>query len=253
METLHHWSSIRDPDRSKKFAFSVGATNTNPEQQKWMGKLVGYDYEITYKPGKSNSAANALSRVHGSPTLDAIFIPQSLLWNDIRTLNTNDPYLQRIGNLATAKPGQPYEWKNDLICYHNRVVIPSTSPIVTQLLEEHHNTPMGGHSGVLRTYRQLARQYYWPAMHRISREFVAACEVCQKATYSSLSPAGLLQPLPIPSQVWEDISMDFIDGLPRSEGYTSLMVVVDRLTKSAHLIPLSHPYTAKTVAAKFVS
>lgn len=89
-------------------------------------------------------------------------------------------------------------------------------------------------------------------MHRAIREYIAACEVCQKAKYSSLSPAGLLQPLPVPDQVWEDVSMDFIDGLPRSDGNTALMVVVDRLIKSAHLISLSHPYTARTVANKFV-
>lgn len=224
-----------------------------PEQQKWMGKLVGYDYEITYKPGRSNCAADALSRVQGSPTLNAIFVPHSSLWDEIRSLLETDPYLQRIGKLATSNPGSPYAWKDGLICYHNRVVVPPSSPLVKQLLREHHDTPMGGHSGVLRTYRRLSHQYYWPAMHRTVREYVAACEVCQKAKYSSLSPAGLLQPLPVPSQVWEDVSMDFIDGLPRSEGHTSLMVVVDRLTKSAHLIPLSHPYTARTVAAKFVN
>lgn len=224
-----------------------------PEQQKWMGKLVGYDYEITYKPGKSNGAADALSRVHGSPSLDAIFIPQSSIWNDLRVLRDTDPYLQRVGKLAETNPGKPYALKNGLICYHNRVIIPPSSPIMGKLLREHHDTPMGGHSSVLRTYRRLARQYYWPGMHRIVREFVASCEVCQKAKSSSLSPAGLLQPLPILSQVWEDISLDFIDGLPRSESHTSLMVVVDRLTKSAHLIPLTHPYTAKTVASKFIS
>lgn len=224
-----------------------------PEQQKWMAKLVGYDYEITFKPGKSNGAADALSRVHGSPTLDAIFILQSSIWNNLREMTKTDPYLLRVGKLAETNPGRPYEWKNGLICYHNRVIIPPSSPLMGQLLREHHDTPMGGHSGVLRTYRCLARQYYWPGMHRIVREFVASCEVCQKAKTSSLSPAGLLQPLPIPSQVWEDISLDLIDGLPRSETHTSLMVVVDRLTKSAHLIPLTHPYAAKTVAAKFIS
>lgn len=223
------------------------------EQQKWMGKLAGYDYEIVYKPGNTNLVADALSRVHGSPTLDAIFVPQSSLWEDIKVLIQTDPYLQRIGHLATAKPGQPYEWRDGLIYYRNRVVVPPSSPLILQLIREHHDTPMGGHSGVLRTFRRLARQYYWPSMHKVVREYVAACSICQKAKYSSLSPAGLLQPLPVPSQVWEDISMDFVVGLPRSKGHDSLMVVVDRLTKSAHLIPLSHPYTAKTVAAKFVS
>ncbi|XP_023638085.1 uncharacterized protein K02A2.6-like [Capsella rubella] len=120
------------------------------------------------------------------------------------------------------------------------------------LTPEHHDTPMGGHSGVLRTYKRLARLFYWPAMHRVVKQYVAECEICQRAKSTSLAPAGLLQPLPIPDQVWEDISMDFVDGLPRSNGHTTIMVVVDRLTKSAHLVPLAHPYTAKVVAAKFV-
>lgn len=64
-----------------------------PEQQKWMDKLVGYDYEITYKRGKTNSVADAFSRVQGSPTLDAISIPQSSLLDDIKAPNGTDPYL----------------------------------------------------------------------------------------------------------------------------------------------------------------
>lgn len=127
-----------------------------PEQQKWMGKLVGYDYEITYKPGNINSVADALSRVQGSPTLDAIFVPQSTIWDEIKALNGSDPYLKRIGGLATTKPGHPYAWRNGLICYHNRVMVPPSSPIIGQLLREHHDTPLGGHSGVLQTYRRLA-------------------------------------------------------------------------------------------------
>lgn len=84
------------------------------------------------------------------------------------------------------------------------------------------------------------------------RDYVAACDICQITKLAALAPAGLLQPLPIPFHVWEDISMDFIDGLPHLEGHTSIMVVVDRLTKSAHLVVLSYPYTARSVASKFV-
>lgn len=90
-------------------------------------------------------------------------------------------------------------------------------------------------------------------MRKSVQEYVAACDICQRAKYESLSPAGLLQPLPVPDQVWTKMSMDFIDGLPRSENHTSIMVVVDRLSKSANMIALSHPYTAKSVASLFIT
>lgn len=224
-----------------------------PEQQKWMYKLVGYDYSIVYKPGKTNSAADALSRVPDSPVLAAISVPQTSIWTDLRALTTSNPYLLRIGAAAREKPGLPYSWKDGLLCYHNRVVIPPGSPLIKQLLYEHHNTTLGGHSGVLRTFKRLSHHFYWPSMHKTVVTYISHCDTCQRAKSQTMSPAGLLQPLPVPEQLWEDISMDFVDGLPRSGAFTSIMVVVDRLSKSAHLIPLSHPYTASIVATQFVA
>lgn len=71
-------------------------------------------------------------------------------------------------------------------------------------------------------------------MKKEIKKFVELCVVCQTKKYSTQKPAGLLQPLPVPTQVWEDVSMDFITGLPQSRGYTAIMVVVDRLSKYAH-------------------
>ena len=84
------------------------------------------------------------------------------------------------------------------------------------------------------------------------KNFVATCEVCQRNKSDNLSPAGLLQPLPIPTQVWTDISMDFIGGLPKSKGKDTILVVVDRLIKYAHFIPLGHPFNATEVATVFL-
>ena len=79
-------------------------------------------------------------------------------------------------------------------------------------------------------------------------DFIKQCQICQQAKHLNTSPAGLLQPLPIPEGAWQDLSMDFIEGLPKSEGYTVILVVVDKFTKYAHFIPIKHPYTAHTIA-----
>ena len=79
------------------------------------------------------------------------------------------------------------------------------------------------------------------------------CAVCQQCKSDCMKPAGLLQPLPIPTRIWIDISMDFIESLPISNGHSVIMVVVDRLFKYAHFIPLKHPFTVASVAKTFVA
>lgn len=84
------------------------------------------------------------------------------------------------------------------------------------------------------------------------RKFVVECEVCKKNKVQALFPAGLLQPLPIPQQIWEDLTTDFIEGLPKSQGFSAILIVVDKLTKYVHFIPLKHPFLASTMVALFV-
>lgn len=160
-----------------------------PEQQKWMGKLVGYDYEITYNPGTANTAADALSRRSNSPCLNAIYAQHSDLWNDIRRLVAQDPYLLKLGRAADDKTGGPYVRRDGMIFFNNRLVLPPDSPIIQRLLSEFHDTPMGGHSGVLRTLKRLSQQFYWPSMHKTVIDYVSTREVGESVS-KRVAPAS---------------------------------------------------------------
>ena len=94
--------------------------------------------------------------------------------------------------------------------------------------------------------------FYWPRMKAEVKEYVRECDVCKRCKIELIPYPGLLQPLPIPEQAWSSVSMDFIDGLPRSVGKDNVLVVVDRFTKFAQFIGLSHPYIAQEVARVFL-
>lgn len=89
-------------------------------------------------------------------------------------------------------------------------------------------------------------------MNQNIRKYVSKCAICQQNKYETIAAPGLLQPLPIPEKIWTSIRMDFIVGLPNWKGKTVIMVVVDILSKFAHFVALSHPYTAASVAQLFV-
>lgn len=85
-------------------------------------------------------------------------------------------------------------------------------------------------------------------MKKTVTEFVQSCEICQQAKVQHVKLPGLLQPLLIPEQAWTVVCMDFIEGLPKSHGHDSILVVIDKFSKYAHFLPLYHPFTALSVA-----
>ncbi|KAD4384249.1 hypothetical protein E3N88_24417 [Mikania micrantha] len=213
-----------------------------------------YDRELlALVAGKENKGADALSRRPFTAQLCTLLLPQSITLSDITQALHLDPYtLDILQKLAADPTSVPYfTWADQLLLYKGRVVVPADPSIRNNILREAHATPIGGHGGFLKTYKRVMLQFFWPNLKHDVRKYVQDCLICQQQKYETLAPAGLLQPLPIPNRVWEDISIDFIVGLPVSNRVDTILVVVDRLSKYAHFLPLKHPFTAKMVAAIF--
>ena len=117
---------------------------------------------------------------------------------------------------------------------------------------ELYTSPLGGHLRFLKTYHRFKKDFFWDGLKSDIQKFVAECLVCQQNKVETIKTLGLLQPLSIPSQCWEEVSMDFITGLPKSEGKSVITVVVDRLTKYAQSCALSHPFKSNKVSTEFM-
>lgn len=145
-----------------------------------------------------------------------------------------------------------YTWTNQQLRRKGKLVVGSDIGLRNKIIALWHASSVGGHSGIHVTYKKLKSMFYWKHLHQHVVDFVAGCDTCQRYKPDLTAYPGLLQPLPIPTRVWTDISMDFIESLPKSQGEEVILVVVDRLSKYAHFMALSHPYTALMVAQIFM-
>jgi hypothetical protein len=248
---LGHFFTIQTDHKSlKELLTQVIQT---PEQQFYLSKLLGYHYDIQYKPGNTNVVADALSRSiePSDASVMSLSTPQFIF---IDELEVDTEFLSLRARIASDPAAHSDYVENDgLIIFKGRIWLSSMSPFKTLLLKEFHETPIGGHAGIIKTLKRLAANFYWTDMRKDVKQFISSCTVCQQTKYPTTKPGGLLQPLPIPENVWEDISMDFVTGLPISNGYSVIFVVVDRFSKAVHLGALPAQFTAYKVAELFVN
>ena len=126
---------------------------------------------------------------------------------------------------------------NGILWFKDRLVIPKNHELRKQLLDEAHLSKFSIYPGSPKMYPDLRHNFWWTRMKREIAKYVTECDTCQRVKDSHSKVAGTLQPLPIPSWKWEDISMDFIVGLRNtSQHHDSIWVIVDRLTKTVHFI-----------------
>ena len=140
--------------------------------------------------------------------------------------------------------------QDGLLLYKGKLLLDSTSQLIQLVLKECHLTPMG-HRGIHKMMAKVYAAFTWEGLRKDAQQFVQECDICQQVKYSNKVPASLLQPLPVPQQVWEDLAMDFITGLPLLEGYSTILVVIDRFSKQAHFSALPRNYSAPRVSQLF--
>ncbi|WVZ80536.1 hypothetical protein U9M48_028005, partial [Paspalum notatum var. saurae] len=140
-----------------------------------------------------------------------------------------------------------------VLWFKGRLVVPKDMELRKKILDEAHTSMLTMHPGSNKMYQDLKQKFWWTRMKREIAKYVSECDVCQRVKADHLKPAGMLQPLAFRLK-WEDVHMDFIVGLPRTQkGYDSIWVIIDRLTKSAHFLPVKTCYTAATYAGLYIS
>jgi hypothetical protein len=146
-----------------------------------------------------------------------------------------------------------YTFKDGLLYCKDQIYVPDEQQWRTTLMTEFHSTPTAGHSGMKPTLSRLSASFLWPGSYTDVKQFIRNCHTCQHNKYMPTKKQGLLQPLPIPDKVWDELTMDFVTHLPASFGHTVVLVICDRLSKYVHFIALPTKFAAKDLANRFSS
>jgi hypothetical protein len=140
-----------------------------------------------------------------------------------------------------------------VLWFEDRLVVPKNPELRKKILDEAHLSKFSMHPDSNKMYHDLRSLYWWTRMKREIAKYVSECDTCQRIKASHLKAAGTLQPLPIPSWKWEDLNMDFIVGLPNtSRHHDSIWVIVDRLTKTTHFLPVHTTHRVEKYAEIYI-
>jgi len=259
----------------------------NRRQARWSEYLCQFNLIIRFRPGKLGTKPDALTRrwdvyakeggndyakvnphnfkpIFTQEQLSASLRATSLisvafrgsfimdveqLHADILGAYDSDPITSAIMPL----PSDP-KWTvtDGLLLLRNRIYVPDVADLRLRVLKHKHDHPLSGHLGQNKTLELVRREYVWPGMRAFVKDYCNSCTTCKRTKTPRHKPYGLLKQLPIPSRPWDSISMDFIEHLPPSLGFTSILVIVDRLSKQGLFIPTYDTITSAQLAELFV-
>ncbi|GJY43103.1 RNA-directed DNA polymerase [Tanacetum coccineum] len=224
--------------------FINGQHKLKSRHAKWVEFIQAFSFVIRHKVGSNNQVADALSRRHSLITTMQIRVQG---FDSFRGLYCDDPDFREIWSKCDNGPFQQFSKLDGYLFKGARLCIPLCS-LREAIVLEGHAGGLAGHFGRDKTLALLREQFYWPKMERDVNRLLERCRTCHIAKTHS-SNAGLYTPLSVPVAPWEDVSLDFVLGLPRTQrAKDSVMVVVDRFSKMAHFVPCSKTFDASQVA-----
>jgi hypothetical protein len=264
--------------KSLKYIFTQ--SELNMRQRRWLELIKDYELEIHYHPGRANVVADALcckafyhcltmktSDITLCQEMEKLNLGmiqhgtsnnlklESVIVQRIIDAQRNDEGMKHIHEKIEAGKANCFRRDDQgIVWFNNLIVVPKNDEIHQQILDEAHLIRYSIHPESTKMYHDLKQHYWWTKMKIEIARYVARCDTCRRVEAIHMNAAGPLQSLPILTWKWEDISMDFIVGLPRTaKGYDSIWVIIDRLTKIAHFLPVKTYYPVLTYAELYIA